>query len=212
MKDIGKRKIGIMGGTFDPIHYGHLLIAQSAADEFQLEQVVFIPTGRTPHKADIEVTDGEQRCIMVQKAIADNRNFHLSKLEIKNEEISYTYRTLEKLTREYNDTHFYFIMGEDSLMDFESWRLPDKICELATILVALRDDTDGVRLFDQLELIKEKYQADIYPLHSPNYSVSSRDIRERLRNGQSIRYLVPESVGAYIARENLYLKGTFHYD
>lgn len=206
MDSKSRKNIGIMGGTFDPIHYGHLLIAQSAAEEFNLEQVIFLPTGRPPHKEDVMVTDGERRCIMVQKAIADNRNFHLSKLEIRNHEISYTYGTLEKLTEDHPDTHFYFIMGEDSLLDFETWKYPQKVCELASILVAVRNDTDGSTLEEHLKKVREKFHADIYPLHSPNYSVSSRDIRDRIKNGQSVRYLLPEPVEGYIARENLYLK------
>ncbi|MFV0464865.1 MAG: nicotinate-nucleotide adenylyltransferase [Lachnospiraceae bacterium] len=200
-----KQKIGIMGGTFDPIHNGHLIIAQSAADEFDLDQVLFIPTGRSPHKDADEVTDGEKRCVMVQKAISENKKFQLSKIELKNTGTSYTFETLEKLSMKFRDATLYFIMGGDSLKDFEYWREPEQICRFATILAAVRDEIDGPDMDRYISHIKRKYHAKIYKLHSPNYSISSKEIRKRVHDGKSIRYMVPKQVEGFINRENLYL-------
>ncbi len=113
------QKVGIMGGTFDPIHYGHLLIAQSAAEEFTLDQVLFLPTGKAPHKSYQHVTDPERRCDMVKLAISDNPKFKLSFLEVDHTEVNYTYLTLQKMKEQFNNSKFYFIMGEDSLDDFQ---------------------------------------------------------------------------------------------
>lgn len=204
MENRKTKKIGIMGGTFDPIHYGHLLIAQSAADEYDLDQVIFIPNGQPPHKDMQTVTDGNIRCIMVQKAIADNPCFQLSKLEIVNTEVNYTYQTLQKIEKSHPESELYFIMGEDSLKDFEGWREPALICQLATILVAVRDDIQGKELEQYMQHLKQLFQAHIFKLHSPNYSVSSRNIRARIQSGKSVRYLLPEPVKKYIESQNLY--------
>ena len=119
-----QKKIGIMGGTFDPVHYGHLLIAQSAAEEYGLDQVVFLPTGRSPHKKSSEVTDPNIRCDMVRIAIRSNPAFVLSTLEAENPNVNYTYRTLQKLHCLDPKTEYAFIMGEDSLDDFHDWKCP----------------------------------------------------------------------------------------
>lgn len=196
-------KIGIMGGTFDPIHYGHLLIAQSAAEEFALDRVLFLPTGKSPHKSENHVTNKNLRCEMVQIAIKENSNFSISTLEAENTEVNYTYHTLQKLKQIYRETHFYFIMGEDSLDDFSTWKNPKEICRLATILVAVRNE-GGHEIENKIKAAKELYQADMYMLHAPNFSVSSREIRERIRNGKSVHYMLPQEVENFIRQYSLY--------
>lgn len=205
--DMRQQKIGIMGGTFDPIHYGHLLIAQSAADEFQLDKVLFVPTGKSPHKQEELVTDAEKRCHMVKLAIASNEKFCFCDMEVKNQGVNYTYATLEKLWKLYDNSRLYFIMGGDSLKDFSSWREPGLICKYAVILAAVRDEMAGLEMRETIEELKELYQAKIHMLHSPNFSVSSRSIRERLRNNHSVRYLVPDEVREFIYREKIYTGG-----
>lgn len=202
---IKSRKIGIMGGTFDPIHYGHLLIAQSAAEEFDLDQVLFLPTGKAPHKEASEVTESKIRCDMVRLAIKDHPDFELSLLEAENSQINYTYLTLQKFCRIYQNASLYFIMGEDSLDDFSKWRKPEEICRLAFILVAVRNDGNG-RTEEKIEHAKKIYHADMHMLHAPNFSISSKEIRERVRMGKSIRYMLPDEVRVFIKSHSLYIE------
>ncbi len=201
-----QKKIGIMGGTFDPIHYGHLLIAQSAADEFHLDQVLFVPTGKSPHKQTEYVTDAKRRCEMVKLAIASNSKFQLCDMEVNNSETNYTYLTLQKLKKEYSYAKLYFIMGGDSLKDFKGWREPGLICKQAVILAAVRDEVIGEEMEETIEEIKQLFHADIFMLHSPNFSVSSRDIRKRIKEKRSVRYLLPEEVERFIENEQMYMK------
>lgn len=204
MDTAGTKKIGIMGGTFDPIHYGHLLIAQSASEEFDLDQVIFLPTGKSPHKSAAQVTPPDIRCQMVQTAIADNPAFTLSDMEAKNSTTNYTSLTLEKFASQYVDTHFYFIMGEDSLNDFPSWREPQEICELASILVAVRNEDGNTGIEEKIAEVRKMYGADIHLLHAPNFSISSRNIREYIQTGKSVRYMIPDAVAAFITQNGLY--------
>lgn len=199
-----QQKIGIMGGTFDPIHYGHLLIAQSAADEFDLDKVLFVPTGKSPHKQTELVTEPEVRCEMVKLAIASNERFLFSDIEVNNKETNYTYLTLQKFSKQYPKAKLYFIMGGDSLKDFKSWREPEKICRQAVILAAVRDEMIGQEMREAIQEIRELFHAEIFMLHSPNFSVSSHNIRKRLEKRSSVRYLIPDEVLQYIYRENIY--------
>lgn len=199
------QKIGIMGGTFDPIHYGHLMIAENAAEQFGLDQVWFIPTGNPPHKKSSGITDAVHRCNMVKLAISGNPRFSLSMREVEDSGVCYTYRTLTALCSEYQKDQFYFIMGADSLFEFEDWRKPAVICEKAVILAAVRDRTDDASLDDQIRYLKEKFQAEIFRIQTPNFSISSHNIRERIAQGSSVRYLLPDCVREYIAAKKLYL-------
>lgn len=207
-------RIGIMGGTFDPIHFGHLLIAQSAAEEFGLDRVIFLPTGKSPHKSSGQVSSANLRCCMVREAIEGQEIFELSEMEAENTEINYTFRTLQTLTERYPGIHFYFIMGEDSLDDFSHWRNPQIICDLATILVAVRTDNEavGIGIGEKLAAVREQYHADIYMLHAPNFSISSREIRQRVRQGKSVHYMLPEKVEAFIREHMLYSQRVDGYD
>ena len=205
MNFIHPRKMGIMGGTFDPIHYGHLLIAQSAAEEFDLDQVLFLPTGKSPHKAQILVTEPKLRCEMVRIAISRNPDFKISVWEAENREINYTYLTLRKFHEQYENTHFYFIMGEDSLHDFPNWKNPCEICRLSTVLVAVRNDR-GDSIKDKIKRMANTYAADMHMLHAPNFTISSREIRERIRLGKSVRYMIPEEVETFIRQHYLYME------
>ena len=205
MNEKRPNRLGIMGGTFDPIHYGHLLIAQTAAEEFDLDRVIFLPTGKSPHKLSDQVTDPAVRCEMVQLAIQGNPAFTISTLEAENTEVNYTYQTLLAFRRMYPDTHFYFIMGEDSLDDFAGWKNPAGICRTASILVAVRDDdTSGAAA--KIADARVLYTADIHLLHASVFSVSSRYIRQRIRNVKNVRYLIQKEVEAFIRNHSLYME------
>ena len=200
--------IGIMGGTFNPIHNGHLIIAEQAREEYQLDLVLFIPAGVPPHKRQDSILQSSLRCEMVQCAIQSNPNFKLDTREVDSQEISYTYLTLGSLSEQYPDAKLYFIMGEDSIYAVSSWRRPQDIFTLATILVATRNDSSNIsRMESQICKITKQYSCSLELIHSPSVMISSSDIRSRVANNQSIRYLVPDSVAQYINDHDLYKNG-----
>lgn len=199
-----KHRVGIFGGTFHPIHYGHLIIAENACEQFDLEKVIFMPTGHAPHKEYAGSGMDKHRCRMVELAIADNPLFEISYREVISSSINYTYQTLHRLNEEFPDTAFYFILGADSLFDFHLWRHPELICKEAVILAAVRDDLNESRVDAQIESLTTQLQAEIHRLNTPNFNVSSKIIRERIRNSQTIRYLTPDPVAQYIVRNRLY--------
>ncbi|MDD3184435.1 MAG: nicotinate-nucleotide adenylyltransferase [Anaerostipes sp.] len=197
------RRIGILGGTFNPIHVGHLIMGQCAGEVFELEKVLVMPTKNPEYKEITKNVSEEDRVRMIQLAIEGHPFFELSQLELQREGYTYTADTLEILTKEYSDTKFYFIMGADSLYQIESWKQPEKILSLATIVVASRNDSMRA-LNDQIDYIQGKYDAEIYHLDSPSLEISSNDIRRRVGEGKSIRYYVPKRVRQYIEDNHLY--------
>ncbi len=199
------KKIGIMGGTFDPIHNGHLVIAETAREQFRLQEILFLPSGHPPHKE--HTMPASHRCSMVSLAIAGNPFFTLDRREVESSDISYTYVTLQNLKKELPQTELFFILGADSLFDFQSWRKPEEILTYCSILAAYRKHEREDRFFQQIDLLNRKYPGKFFPLDTPSLEVSSQDIRNRVQHGRSIRYLVPEEVGAYIRAHHLYQGG-----
>ena len=201
-----RRKIGIMGGTFDPIHVGHLILGEAAWRQFSLDEVWYMPAGNPPHKKNRagRATD-EQRVEMVRLAICSNPHFSLSLHEMNEDGYSYTYRTLERLRKEYPDVDWYFIMGADSLTDFDTWREPQRIVEQCQVVVATRNQMDQEAFEELLQKRREEFRHNFLKLDTPNLDVSSRHLREMIRDGESIRYYVRDSVLTYIAENNLYL-------
>lgn len=203
-----KRRIGLMGGTFDPIHYGHLLIAENAYEQFCLDEVIFLPTGHSPHKDVRQILDAEERMEMIQLAIADNPHFSCSDYEIQKEGISYTYLTVQAFYKRAEGAELFFIMGADSLAYFDSWMRPDEISRMSTILAAVRDGLNTEELLPIREFLQQKYGTRIGFINTPNFSVSSRIIRQRIAERHSIRYLVPDVVEQYLKKHDVYLQHT----
>ena len=197
-------KIGIIGGTFNPIHNGHLMIAEYAREEFQLERVLFLPTGHSPHKLKQKITEASMRCDMIELAISDNPFFQLDFTEVRVERLSYTYLTLLELKKAYPKAELYFILGADSLFDLEEWKRPEEIFSNCNILAAYRKGEEQQDFQEQINYLNEKYHAHIYPLHTPSFEVSFREIRSRVSKNQTIRYLVPKEVETYIQKTKLY--------
>ncbi len=193
-----------MGGTFDPIHVGHLILAESAWQQFGLEKILFMPSGNPPHKKDRHGATNEQRTQMVRLAIQGNPHFELSLQEMHERGYVYTKETLRSLRAQHPDTDYYFIMGADSLFTFESWNGPQEICDQCIIVAAVRDQVDVDKLNAQILHLKELYHADIRPLNSPNLDISSHNIRSWISSKKSIRYYVPDAVAAYIDSEGIY--------
>lgn len=200
----GCRKIGILGGSFDPIHQGHLNIAEHARVEFDLEEVWFVPAGHSPNKQEDEMTPAEVRTGMVAAAIADNPYFKLSRIEVDAAETSYTYLTLQKLTEQYPDTRFYFIMGADSLDYFEKWCHPEIICKKAVILTAVRDDMDISQIEQKISALKTFFEAEIYPIRGGRTDISSTALRRQLSRCAKKPALLSKNVWNYIRQNELY--------
>lgn len=200
------KKIGILGGSFDPIHNGHLNIAKSAYDEFQLDEVWFIPAGHSPNKQEDLMTPANIRAKMVSLAIENIPYFKLSTYEIENKRTSYTYLTLSDFKEDYSESTFYFIMGADSLDYFETWSHPEIICEKAIILVAVRDDLDLEDIHQKIKQIQAKFKAEIYPLHCQKITISSSQIRLDFANHIFPKEDLPDKVFDYIVESKLYLK------
>ena len=199
-----RRKVGIMGGTFDPIHIGHLILGESAYEQFQLDTVLFMPSGNPPHKRNREGASNSQRIEMVRLAIQGNDHFQLSLEEMHEEGYTYTKETLTRLTAEHPDTDYFFIMGADSLFEFDTWRCPDEIARLCTLIVAVRDGLSSSELDPRIDELKVRYQADIRKLTSPNLDISSNMIRRWISEGASILYYVPDPVRTYIMENGVY--------
>ena len=199
-----KAKIGIMGGTFDPIHVGHLVTAEAVRIEYNLDKVLFIPASNPPHKQDSMVTPAIHRYIMTIMATYSNRHFFVSGIELERSGLSYTIDTVKALIDCYGaSTEFYFITGADAVKDLPSWQEIDQLLDLCYFVAAARPGC--ISYIDQvIKQFGAKGRRSIQRLATPELEISSTDIRERVRKGRSIKYIVPESVEDYIYKEGLY--------
>lgn len=195
---------GIIGGTFDPPHIGHLILAEFARAELELSEVVFIPAGQPPHKRGREVQAVEDRLAMVRLSIATNPHFALSKIDIERSGPSYTVETLRLLRQEWGETvEIYFIMGLDSLVDLPTWHQPARLIQLCRLAVMARPgyQVDMAALERAVPGVADR----VVFVPAPLIGISSTNIKERVRKGDTIAYLVPRAVEAYIHDHHLYL-------
>lgn len=199
-----RKRIGIFGGTFDPIHQAHLTLGEIAYRQFGLDEIWFMPSKQPPHKLDKPVSPVEHRFAMVRLATADTPYFRCSGFELGLPGKSYTANTLTTLNQLYPNTQFYFIMGGDSLFALEEWYQPEVIMKQAVILAAVRENHDTIKMQEQIEYLAEKYEADIRLLYAPLMDVSSSDIRRLIRQGKEISDMLSESVERYIREQGLY--------
>ncbi len=198
-------RIGILGGTFDPPHYGHLLMAETARLELKLDQVFFVPAGVPPHKMAKDaqpLATPRQRLEMIQKAIADNPFFEVWDFELKNDGPDYTIKTLDYLKKNLPGISLYFIMGKDSLGEIFSWKNPREILTQYDIIVVSREgDPNPI-----IEQIKEKENgARLHPVVMPAVNISSTELRRRVKDKGGISYLTPPAVEEYILKNRIYL-------
>lgn len=197
--------IGIMGGTFDPIHNGHLMLGEQAYREYGLDEVWFMPSGHPPHKKNHHVTAPDQRLAMTAAAVEGLPGLKSSDFEIRRNGNTYTAQTLRLLREAYPEHTYYFIVGADSLYEIEKWYEPDQVLNQAVLLAARREYEGKDRPIElQIEYLNYKYQADIRMLHCREMDVSSAELREKVSKGQSIAEYVPEKVMAYIRAHSLY--------
>lgn len=197
--------IGILGGTFDPIHNGHLLLGKQAYQEYHLQEVWFMPSGQPPHKKDHPVTAAEDRCEMVRLAIAEYPYFRLSEFEVNRSGNSYTAQTLMLLRAEYPEHRFFFIIGADSLYEIEHWYRPEEVMRQVTLLVADREYDQGTgSIEEQIHYLEDKYQARIHLLHCKEVDISSHELRDMAARGKHLFKYVPGNVENYIISHKLY--------
>lgn len=201
--------IGVMGGTFDPIHYGHLVAAEAVRARLDLDRVVFVPAGRPPHKADKPVSDARHRYLMTVMATVTNPNFAVSRIEIDRPGPSYTVDTVRQFRAEAGArARLYFITGLDAVREILTWREPDVFLRLCR-LVAVTRPGYAVRsveaLRSRLRAVADEQPLEI--LEVPALAISSSDVRRRVAASEPIKYLVPESVETYIQKVGLYRSG-----
>lgn len=197
-------KIGIMGGTFDPIHNGHLIISEYIRDYLDLDQVIFIPAGQPPHKDNERVTLSSHRFNMTKLAIQSNEYFNISDMEIKNKEFSYTVNTIKKLKEADSRSEFYFIIGSDSLFTLEKWYSFQELAKITKFALWERAGYSSEEALDRIEYLKDRYDARVIYIEGPIIEISSSQIRSRIKSNRSIKYLVPDSVLKYVEKYNLY--------
>ena len=198
------RRIGILGGTFDPIHVGHLMTAEAVRDEFSLDKVIFIPAAVPPHKMDQQVTEARHRYLMTVLATTSNPHFDVSSIEMDRPGPSYTIDTIYELKRQYGEnTDLFFITGADAIADIPTWDRIEELLGLCQFIAATRPgflpNVDNIK-----EYFGELGSTRIHRLETPELEISSTNIRERLKRGFSIKYIVPAAVEDYIYKEGLY--------
>lgn len=194
------RRLGVMGGTFDPIHYGHLVTAEEALVQFALDGVVFVPTGQPWMKGERDVSPAEDRYLMTVIATASNPRFAVSRVDVDREGATYTADTLRALAAENPDAELYFITGADAMLEIFEWKDPDEVLSMAHFIAATRPGHDLAR-FDATASTRHP---NVSVMNVPALAISSTDVRGRVRSGRPIRYLVPEGVKSYIEKVGLY--------
>ncbi len=203
-------RLGIMGGTFDPIHHGHLVAAEAAFDELSLDTVVFMPAGNPAFKQHLRVSSGEDRYAMTLLATSDNPHFLASRFEVDREGVTYTADTLQRLRALYPDNvEFYFISGADAIAEVVTWRDAETIARLCHLVGATRPGYDLA--LAEAAFGGSDHGFDVTYLEVPALSISSSYLRGRVRAGKSLRYLTPDSVTGYIHKHKLYGATAGHY-
>lgn len=202
------KRIGIMGGTFNPIHYGHLVTAQEAFVQFKLDEVIFMPSGHPPHKRNREILPPEERYLMTIIATASNPHFSVSRLEVERKGPSYAIDTVRELKKLYGaETEILFITGADAVWEILTWKNPEELAELCSFIAATRPGY-CLEKFKKLHVLPEdklsKDKPRVFIVEVPALAISSTDIRRRIREGEPIRYLLPEEVVNYIYKHGFY--------
>lgn len=191
-------KIALFGGCFNPIHYGHLILAETAREYLNLSRVIFIPAGKPPHKVS-DLAPAKNRYQMVKLAIKNNKKFSLSTFELENKDKSYTYKTINFFKKKYPRDKLYFLIGSDTLFEIDTWEKGIKILELCSFIVGMRPGVPTEKV--KKEILKK---VTIFPLLG--LDISSKELREYIRKGRSIKYFVPGNVEEYIYKNRLYGK------
>jgi nicotinate-nucleotide adenylyltransferase len=205
MSERKPERIGVFGGSFDPVHMGHLTIAQDAVEQLELNRLIFVPAAVPPHKQGKTLVEGRHRFEMLQLATETNLSFEVSDMELQRGGVSYTFDTMKQIQFEYPDAELFFIVGLDSLVELHLWRNIEQLLEVCTVVPFARGGEDPARVAEQIQLSnvwKTKLLERLIRIHE--IEISASEIRMRLAEGLSIRYLVPPEVEMYIAEHHLY--------
>ncbi len=199
-------RIGVFGGSFDPIHQGHLILAEQCREQADLDAVWFVPCALSPHKEQGAQGTDRQRIEMIELAIAGHPAFQLARIEIERGGVSYTVDTLRAIRELHADDELFLLLGADSLDNFDTWHEPTEICQLATPLVVNRPDANEIDLSVFEKHVDSQRYASFcrYSIVSPLIDIQSRQIRDKVEKQQSIRYLTPRAVEKYIETQKLY--------
>jgi nicotinate-nucleotide adenylyltransferase len=204
-------RIGIFGGTFDPVHHGHLILAEQCREQCRLDEVWFVPAAMPPHKLDHSISPAKSRTEMLELAISGNPQFRVSRIELDRSGPSYTVATLDQLRTDEPANEFFLLVGADSLRDLPTWREPRRILELATIVAVNRGPASVVES-DMARKTAENLCADpsrVQWIQMPGIEIAATDIRQRVAAGRTIRYMVPRAVEMYIREHRVYETGDF---
>ncbi|MCP4171830.1 MAG: nicotinate-nucleotide adenylyltransferase [Fuerstiella sp.] len=197
-------KLGILGGTFDPVHYGHLVLADTCRNQLSLNQVRLLPAGTPPHKAALKITDGHSRADMLQLAVSGYPEFVVDRREIKHKGPSFTVNTLTAFRNESPDAELFFLMGADSLRDLPTWKDPERILQLANVVAVNRPGLPELTHTQVIQWVGEDLARQVRTVSVPGTNISATDLRQRARDGTGLRFLVPRAVEAYIDEHGIY--------
>ncbi|MDD7363691.1 MAG: nicotinate-nucleotide adenylyltransferase [Peptoniphilus sp.] len=199
-------KMGIMGGSFNPIHMGHLMMSEYMRSHLGLSKVLFIPTGNAPHKRDYSVS-AKERLKMVEIAVADNPYFEVSDVEVTRKNTMYSVDTLNILKETYPDAEFYFFLGSDILQDLKSWKKFRELAQMTRFAVAVRPGFQSISMANirkEIQFLTHHYGADIVLIDTPRLEISSTNLRNRIRQGKSVKYFLPDDVRTYVWKKRFY--------
>ncbi|MBU3153547.1 nicotinate-nucleotide adenylyltransferase [Clostridium estertheticum] len=197
-------KKAIFGGTFDPIHIGHIHIAYEALYSLKLDKILFMPAGNPPNKLNKQITDSKIRYDLVNKAIEGESNFEISDYEINKKENSYTYETIELFSNVQSKTEWYFLIGADSLIDLDNWKNVDRLLNSCRLVVYNRAGFELEKILEQKRYLENKYHNKIIFLDMPIIDISSTSIRKSIKEGRNINYLLPKGVEKIVEKLKLY--------
>ncbi len=197
-------RLGLYGGTFDPVHYGHLLLAEQCREQCRLDAVWFLPSGLPPHKQGAAITDGKRRLEMLELAVAGHPEFAVNGLELERSGPTFTVDTLQQLHDEQPERELFFLIGADSLVEFPTWRSPERIAELATLVAVNRGGQPQPDLTTVREQLGDEFVSRIQFVTMPGLDLASREMRGRIHADRSIRFMTPRSVEMYIEQHGLY--------
>jgi nicotinate-nucleotide adenylyltransferase len=197
-------RLGIMGGTFDPVHYGHLVTAEGARYEYGLEKVIFIPAGQPPHKPNVKLTEPWRRFEMTRLAVATNPFFEVLPIEINRPGPSFAVDTVQEISLLYPGAQVYFITGADAVAEILSWKKVEKLLSICLFIAATRPGYKLDELWKKIEFLPQDLKKNIFCMEVPALAISSTDIRHRVREGRPVKYLLPEPVEEYITSNNIY--------
>lgn len=197
MSEESSSKVGILGGTFNPPHIAHLIVAETVRDNLKLDKILFVPAATPPHKLNVEIIPAGQRLQMVKLAVRNNPVFEVSDVELRRRGPSFTIDTLTDLKRKFPKEDYYFLLGIDLLIEFNTWKNPDRILEECTLVAMNRPGFDMGKV--DKELLRKVEVVSV-----PNIDISSTSIRRLVKSGKSIRYLVPDEVEKYVRENSIY--------